>query len=101
MIRFIFRESNPFFFFSFLARLYESTGSYCCHFDVCVGVGVGVGVAVGVGVTLKVLRKSFQTFISQLPLTRTISYLKHYTPESDPGVGLRGKKLDHTHFKVL
>ena len=25
-----------------LAHLYESTESYCCHFDVGVGIGVGV-----------------------------------------------------------
>ena len=27
-------------FVSFLSRLYESTESYCCHFEVGVGVGV-------------------------------------------------------------
>ena len=26
----------------FLARLYESTGSYYCHFDISIGIGVGV-----------------------------------------------------------
>ena len=24
------------------ARLYESSGSFCCHPDVCIGVSVGV-----------------------------------------------------------
>ena len=27
----------------FLACLYESTGSYCCHPDLGVGVGAGMG----------------------------------------------------------
>ena len=26
----------------FLARLYESTRSYCCHPDVCIGVSVNI-----------------------------------------------------------
>ena len=26
----------------FLAHLYESIGSYCCHFQVGMGVGIGV-----------------------------------------------------------
>ena len=26
---------------------------------------------------------------------------KHYTPGSDPGVGIRGQKLGDTHFEVL
>ena len=30
------------FFLAVLARLYESSESYCCHFDVGVGVEVGV-----------------------------------------------------------
>ena len=37
-------------FCRFVARLYESTESYCCPFD------VGVGMIIGVGVTLKNLR---------------------------------------------
>ena len=28
----------------FLARLYKSTDSYCCHFDVAVSIGVGEGI---------------------------------------------------------
>ena len=34
--------NTPSCFRQFLARLYESTESYCCHPDVRVGVSVGV-----------------------------------------------------------
>ena len=43
-----------------LARLHESTESYCCH------AGLGVGVLY-----------IFETLISQQPLARPLSYLEH------------------------
>ena len=51
-----------------LAHLYESTESYCCHFD--------VGVGLGVGVTLQSFTSKFTGFFFKL------SNLNNHWPET-------------------
>ena len=48
--------SSRVFITQFLALLYESAGSYCCHFD------ISIDVCISVGVTLKVLCQSCLIF---------------------------------------
>lgn len=48
--RFLFFANNPQTLdpsYRFLAHLYESTESYCCHLDVGVSIGVDMGITLG------------------------------------------------------
>ena len=83
--------------FYFLACLYESTESYCCHFDVGIGVAAHFKVYI-----LSILNFHISATTSQKHLIcetshhSTSFYFVPSYPRVTPGIGLRGKKLGLT-----